>query len=66
MPNRISKILIEIQAHAEENCPFIFLSKKRYEPVRKKWHRYRSENRISEWHNKDMPNNVLRDFKAKK
>ena len=65
MPNWISRILIGVQVHAQENCPFIFLSKKRYEAVRKKWHRYRSGNRISEWKNKDMANNVLRDFKVR-
>lgn len=65
MPTWVSKILIEVQANAEEGCPFIFLPKRRYEVVKKKWHRYSSAGITTKWKNKDMANNVLRGFKVK-
>jgi integrase len=65
IPNWVSKILIEVQGSSEERCPFVFLTQKRYELVKKRWHRYMSEGITSKWKNKDVANNILRDFKVK-
>ena len=65
IPNWVSEILIKVQAQAEEGCPFIFLSKNRYEIVQKNWHKYRAAGRTSEWKNRNMANNILRDFKVR-
>jgi integrase len=65
IPHWVSKILIKIQAQAEEGCPFLFLSKNRYEIVQKNWHRYRAAGITSKWKNRNMANNILRDFKVR-
>jgi integrase len=51
--------------HTTTSCPFLFLSKNRYDIVQKNWHKYRAAGRISEWKNRNMANNVLRDFKVR-
>jgi integrase len=33
--------------------------------VKKNWHKYRAAGRTSEWKNRNMANNVLRDFKVR-
>jgi site-specific recombinase XerD len=59
IPDWVSKILIEVQSSSEERCPFVFLSKNRYELVKKSWHRYMSEGITSKWKKKDVENNII-------
>lgn len=65
MPNWVSKIIVQVQEQADEGCPFMFLSRDRYEYVKNKWHKYRNSGKEEKWQNKNMANNVLRDFKVK-
>lgn len=58
-------ILIELQAESEEGCPFVFLTKRRYKIVKKKWHRLVEEGKSRDWENRYLLNHVLRDFKAR-
>ena len=63
MPKWVSDMLIELQMKLTEQCPFLFLTKKRYEMVKKKWQRFIMEGREAEWQNKHLTDNALRDFK---
>ena len=62
MPKRVVDILIKLQEEAEEGCPFVFLTRKRYEAVKARWNKMRQSGREKEWENRMLLPNVLRNF----
>ena len=65
LPKWVQQLLLEAQAEADEDCPFVFLTAERWQLVRAKWHRFQREGRAKTWKNTDVCNNVLRNFKAR-
>jgi len=58
-------ILTELHAKADEKCPFVFLSSKRYEIVKTRWHNLLKAKKGRDWENRYMLNGVLRNFKSR-
>lgn len=53
--------LTQLQEKAPEKVPYIFLTRERYERVKKKWEEIGEKDKL--WKNRWLTNNVLRDFK---
>ena len=62
-PGWVMEMLKECKAIAETGNPFVFLSRDRYETVKKKWQKVLKEGREKEWRSPDLLNNYLRSFK---
>jgi len=62
MPQWVIDILAELHAQAEENCPFVLLTSQRWQVAKKRWHKFRKEGRSRQWLNRNLQNNVLRQF----
>ena len=63
MPHWLSKMLTQLQEQSEPGNPFVFLTPERWSRVKEKWAKMRREDRAKEWQNRDLCNNLLRDFK---
>jgi len=61
LPKHTLDILAQLQTEAPERIPYVLLNEKRYRTVIAKWQRFQQKGRP--WQNRDMANNVLRDFK---
>jgi len=55
------EILLELHERAPEKLPYVALTERQFETLKKKWQRYRQAGR--EWENQDFANNVDRQFK---
>ena len=64
MPDWLTAMLVKLQNTAKPHNPFVFLADQRWEAVQKKWAQYRAEKKTDKWQNKDMCNNLLRNFKV--
>jgi len=54
------EILVELQSQARFKGPYILLNEPQHETVRAKWQRFKKQGRP--WENRDMVNNVGREF----
>ena len=61
----VVEILIKLQEESEEGCPFVFLTTRRYEVVKKRWHKLVKAGQSRDWENRYMLNGVLKNFKAR-
>lgn len=64
MPNWLQDILIELQAESSEGCPYVFLTKERWETVRINWQKLCQAGKAKEWENRNTANNHLRSFRV--
>ncbi len=64
MPDWLTAMLVKLQNMATPQYPFVFLSDSRWRAVQKKWALYRAEKKTNQWQNRDMCNNLLRNFKG--
>ena len=62
LPKHTLDILTDLQAKAPEGIPYVLINEQRYQTVLAKWKRIRN-NRDRHWCNKDMVNNIPREFK---
>ena len=62
LPPHTIDLLTQLQAETSEKVPFILLTKKRYDLVKKKWQLVHEQG--LPWKNRYLVNNVLRNFKA--
>jgi len=60
LPQHTLNILIKLHSEAEENVPYLLMTKDRFEKISAKWQRLRHEHKP--WCNKYFGNNFLRDF----
>jgi len=65
MPKKVIGIMINLQEEAEEGCPFVFLTRNRYEAVKARWNKMRQSGREKEWENRMLLPNVLRNFQRR-
>lgn len=63
MPRQVLEILLQLQEEAEEGCPFVFLTKERWQAVKNNWDKKRQSGKVDEWVNKMLSWNILRNFK---
>ena len=63
MPKSVVDILTRLQQESETGNPFVFLSKDRYLLAKQKWTEKREQGKASDWVNRDLFNNCLRNFK---
>ncbi|MGD9110604.1 MAG: site-specific integrase, partial [Phycisphaerales bacterium] len=61
LPKHTLSMLTMLQNTAPEQVPYVLLDENQYQTVLEKWQRYREQKRP--WQNRDMANNVLRNFK---
>lgn len=61
MPKHTLSILTELQGEAPERIPHVPLNEQLYGTLVAKWQRYKQQKRA--WKNRDMVNNVSREFK---
>ena len=64
MPDWLTAMLDKLQNTAKTNNPFVFLPDSRWRIVQEKWAHYRTHKKTDKWQNKDMCNNLLRNFKV--
>jgi len=64
MPDWLTAMLVKQQNTSKPQNPFVFLTDRRWKEVQKKWAQYRAEKKTDKWQNKDMCNNLLRNFKV--
>lgn len=64
MPDWLSTMLVKLQNTATPQNPFVFLTDQRWRAVQQKWANYQAEKKTDKWQNKDMCNNLLRNFKG--
>lgn len=55
-------ILTQLQTEAPEGVPYVFLARKRYERIKKRWDKIGHKDKL--WKNAWLSNNVLRSFKV--
>jgi integrase len=58
-------ILKKLRSQADKECPFVFLTTRRYEIVKKRWSDLLKEKKGRDWENRYLLNGVLRNFKAR-
>jgi integrase len=64
MPKQVIDILTKLKEQQEEGNPFVFLSNDRYQIVKKKWQKdFYNVGKAGDWVNRNLANNILRDFK---
>jgi integrase len=63
MPKQVQQILHRLHQEAEEGCPFVFLTKERWQAVKSNWDKKRQSGKATEWVNKMLFWNALRNFK---
>lgn len=64
MPEWLTKMLVKLQNTATSNNPFLFITNERWGKVQQKWIQYRAQKKTKKWQNRDMCNNLLRNFKV--
>jgi len=64
LPQWLSNMLIELQNQSNPGCPFVFLTSARWERVQEKWANMRKTGKSAQWQNRDLCNNVLRNFQV--
>jgi integrase len=64
MPDWLTAMLVRLQNTATAHNPFVFLPDDRWKTVQVKWAQYRTEKKTNKWQNRDMCNNLLRNFKG--
>jgi len=55
-------LLTQLQAEAPEGVPYVFLTRERYERVKKRWDKIGHKDKL--WKNTWLANNLLRNFKV--
>jgi integrase len=63
MPSWLAEMLKKLKEEANGDNPFAFLSSERFEAMKARWRQMFREGRTDDWFNRDVANNVLRDFK---
>ena len=63
MPIWVSNLLLQLYEETDPGSPFLFLTKERWEVVKKNWDNMRNSGRSREWDNGMLQNNTLREFK---
>ena len=63
MPKRVSEMLKQLYQELDADCPFIFMTKERWNVVKQTWQKMRKEGRAREWQNWRLVCNPNRDFK---
>ncbi len=63
MPTWLVSMLVKLQIQSKPNNPFVFLTEDRWEIVQMKWSEVRTSKNIDKWFNRDICNNLLRNFK---
>jgi len=64
MPSWLIEMLKELKKQASADNPFAFLSLERYEAMKTRWERLYQEGKKDTWFNRDVGNNILRNFKV--
>ncbi len=64
IPKRVSDMLKQLYRELDHDSPFVFLTKQRWEIVKKNWQIMRKEGRARQWQNRNLLCNTLRDFKV--
>jgi integrase len=62
-PDFVVNLLLQLYNEVDEGSPFLFLTRERWEKVKKRWDNMRKEKRSREWDNRNLCNNLLREFK---
>ena len=63
MPGWVSNILLQLYQEIDPGSPFLFLTRERWEKVKKEWGKMRKAGRSRDWQNFMLQNNTLREFK---
>ena len=63
LPQWVVALLLQLYEQTDPGCPFLFLTKKRWDMVKDRWHRMRKAGRSRQWQNSMLQNNALREFK---
>ncbi|MHC4153030.1 MAG: tyrosine-type recombinase/integrase [Planctomycetota bacterium] len=63
VPEWVVKLLLQLYQEVDEGSPFLFLTRERWERVKIRWDNMRKEGRSREWENRNLCNNLLREFK---
>lgn len=65
MTSWLAQMFKDLKAEkAEGQSPFVFLTPERWERAQTKWKALYTDGKGHQWRNRDMANNVLRDFKV--
>ena len=64
LPKQCLDILAAYYAVAPEGIPFVLLGRQHFDTLKRKWAKYRAEDREREWSNDQYINNVLVRFKS--
>ena len=62
MPNYVVNLLLQVQEQAEQDCPFVFLDKGRWQRAKAKWMRFQQEGIERKWDSKQLHGRVLLQF----
>lgn len=62
MPNWVASLLLELYEQIDHGCPFLFLTRKRFDLVKANWTKVRNAGLAREWKNRQFQNNTLRNF----
>ncbi|NLW84400.1 MAG: site-specific integrase [Phycisphaerae bacterium] len=63
MPGYVVNYLLQVQEQAEQDCPFVFLDKARWDRVKAKWRRFQQEGIERKWDSKQLHGRLLAQFK---
>jgi len=58
-------MLKKLYVERDENCPYVFLTARRLEIVKKRWQNLKKARKSGDWENRFMLNGTLRNFKAR-
>lgn len=58
-----SGMSLQVQEQAEQDCPFVFLDKARWEMAKAKWRRFQQEGIERKWDSKQLHGRLLAQFK---
>ena len=64
LPKQCLDVLTAYHAVAPEGIPFVLLGRQHFDTLKRKWAKYRAENREREWTNDQYINNALTRFKS--
>lgn len=63
IPQKVLELIKKLNKEHDPHCPFLLMTKERWQTVQQTWHKMRKEGKAREWQNWRLVCNPLRDFK---